>query len=262
MRVLPFPAVFCLLACSSSQPATTISQKEFPDPLSKTVVSTADWAPGQTITIENDSVDFREGAGGTIIIADPTTRRVTATASFTARADDDDHRDEALQSIADARAAFVIDGFVVKCLHGQSHGTSRSGSAGCKQLKVTIPAGSSAEPLDLHVIDLNGGVSTGGPLIPKSLALEERGLGPVELEVLPPIGSSVVVRAGFDVRVRLPATFAADQITLRGGKGPNDINTTAFPGMSNGKPFGAAGAGAVLFDVSTSEAGSITVLKL
>jgi hypothetical protein len=261
VRVRLHPAFFICAACASSQPAPGSTQKEFADPNAKTVESLTTWA-GEPITIENDAVDFVSGPAGTLIVVDPTTRRVSATATFTARASDDAHGDEAASSIADAKQAFGIDGFTVKCHHGQTHGSSRSGSAGCKQLKVTIPAGTTDLPLELRVVDVNGGITISGPLITKTLVVEEKGTGTVSVEALPNAGATILVRAGFDVRVLLPKTFAADHITLRGGTTTNDIDTSAFLGLSNDAAFGTPGAGAALLDVSTSTVGTITLVRL
>jgi hypothetical protein len=222
-------------------------------------VSASSWK-GEAITIQNDSVDFVAGNAGTVVTVDASATQVTAVATFTARADDT-HQSDAAQSIADAKGKFKLDRFAVDCPHGESHGTSRSGSAGCKQLKVTVPAGLPTLPLDLHVIDYNGGIVVSGEPVAKSFVIEERGTGTVDVRVRPVKGATIVVRAGFAVRISLPSDFSADRVSLHGGHAAPDIDTTAFPGLADNTSFGKTGEGAAVLDVSTSDLGTIVFAR-
>ena len=253
-----------LAACSVSSTANSITlktQKEFVDANPVTLTSATDWT-GEAIQVPNDSVDFVNGEGGVKVVVDSSATKVTATATFTARADDDAHESEAQQSIVDAKQTFTINGFTVNCGHGQTHGTSGAGSSGCKLITLTIPAGTAAKPHDLTVGDGNGGIELTGTVIAKNLKVQENGTGTVTVDVDPQKGSTVAITGGFDVVVGVPSTFAADSVTLTGPGDPKDIDTSAFTGLQSGSGFGAAGTGAASFSVTTGSIGTIKFVKL
>ncbi len=257
-------AIASLAACSVSTTSNSITlktQKEFVDTNDITLTSTTDW-DGSPIKVQNDSVDFVNGEGGVKIVIDANATKITAVGHFTARADDDAHISDAQQSIVDAKQTFTMNGFSVSCGHGQTHGTSGSGSSGCKLVTVTIPAGTAAKPLDLTVGDGNGGVEFSGTALAKALTVQENGTGNLAINVDPQKGSSVSIKAGFDVVVGLPGTFAADSVSLAGGQQASDIDTSAFPGLETGKGFGTAGTGAASFSVETGGVGTIKLVKL
>jgi hypothetical protein len=260
MRRVLVPVVVAVGACSSSAPPVSSLpvQNEIDDPESVTLTS-ADWN-GEPIAIHDDSVDFVPGASGVRVVADSTATKVTAVAAFTAKADDG-HDADARLSIGDAKTTFKIDGFAVSCVHGLSHGTSLSTSSGCRSLTVTVPAGDARKPLDLSVLDVNGGITLSGTPLVSRLVVQENGLGRMDIRVSPQPGATVTVRSGFDVVVALPAGFAADVVTLSGGQGTSAIDTSAFPGLMSGVGFGQKGAGAATLDVVTSPQGTIKLAK-
>ncbi|HEY8074697.1 MAG TPA: hypothetical protein VIF62_11315 [Labilithrix sp.] len=253
-----------LSACSVSSTANSLTiktQKEFVDSNTVTLTSATAWA-GEPIKIENDSVDFVNGTGGVQVQVDPSATKITATATFTARADDDAHESEAQQSIVDAKQTFAVDGFSFVCHHGQTHGTSGAGSSGCKLIVLTVPPGTAAQALDLTVGDGNGGISFSDKVLAKNLLVQENGTGDLDVKVDPQKGSTISITGGFDVTVGVPSTFAADSVTLTGPNDPMDIDTSAFQGLASGKGYGTAGTGASSFSVTTGGIGTIKFVQL
>ena len=102
--------------------------------------------------------------GGVTVISDPTYTTMTANARMLAMANTDD-KASADQSIADAKATF---GFTrpaageidINCGHGQSHGSSDSGSSGCELVEIHVPAGSATQKLNLTKVLSGNGTMT------------------------------------------------------------------------------------------------------
>jgi hypothetical protein len=257
-------AIASVAACSVSTTPNSItlkSQTEFVDTNDVTLTSATAWA-GEAIKVQNDSVDFVNGEGGVKIVVDASATKVTAVGHFTARADDQAHESDAQQSIIDAKQTFTMNGFSINCGHGQTHGTSGSGSSGCKLVTVTVPPGTATQPMDLTVGDGNGGINFTGTVLAKQLTVQENGTGNSVVDVDPQKGSTISVKDDFDITVGLPASFSADSITLSGGQQASDIDTSAFQGLQSGKGFGTAGAGAASITVTTGGVGTIKLVKL
>ncbi len=259
MRAVHCLVVSACVACtvSSPQPSSLPAQVEVTDAQTVTITSVAAWA-GEPITIHDESVDWQPGAGGVRVVIDGAATHVVAVATFTARADVG-HEDDGRESLADAKGAFAVNDFAVTCGHGQTHGTSLSASSGCKTLTVTVPPGSADMPLDVEVTDVNGGVSIVGVPVAKRLVVTEGGTGVLDVKVDPQKASTIELRAGFDVTLGLPSTFAADSVTIHGDS--SKLDTSAFPGLQDGSSYGKTGVGAAQLTIA-SGVGAIKVLKL
>ena len=259
-------AIGVLSACSVSTTANSITfktQQEFTDSSQPAKTSTADWN-GEAIKIVNDGVNPLTGAGGIEITVDPSATKITASAVFAARADDDAHKSDADQSIADAIQTFTIsedNGFTVECHHGQAHGTSGQASSGCKLLRVTIPQGSDTKPVQLTVGNGIGDLKFvgSGVLTASKLDVQNTGVGDMDVKVQPTKGATLSVTGSDDITVRLPGDFASDSVTIEGGMDETDIDTSAFSGMKSGSAFGTTGTGAASLNIKTSGVGKIVV---
>lgn len=230
---------------------------EFTDSNEPAKTSTKAWA-GEAIEINNGGVNPLTGTGGVQVTVDSSATNITVSAVFAARADVEA---EAKQSIEDAKATLQIaetDGkFSISCGHGGAHGSSKVAASGCKLLKVTIPAGSASQPLDLKVGSGNGDLTFNGTPVVSNLVVDSNGQGDVKVSAEPVQGARIVVTGENVVVVSLPSDFAADQVVLNaeGASTAEElaarIITTDFPGMESGKGFGTAGAGASELNVQT-----------
>ena len=219
----------------------------------------ADWT-GQSIIVEIDGVGFAEGStAGLQVYGDPSLKRVKATARVVARADDGARTDADL-SIGDAVKTFTMTedatSIRIKCGHGGAHGSSSAGDSGCEGVTVNVPGGSSTAPVVVQATVGNGDLVVKG--ITGSVTAKNNGAGDVDVTVTPIKGSTVDASSGFDVIVRLPATFAADSITLSGKK----LDTADFPDVTSGKGRGNAGEGAKSITVASSSGLDSTVVAL
>jgi hypothetical protein len=206
--------------------------------------STKDWSPTQTITIDDASVSFQGNGSGLTVTGDPTATKVTVTGRAVAYADDTDKASADL-SITDVLATVVItetaDGITVSCGHGSSHGSSSGGNSGCEALQVTVPSGTDAKPLNLVVKAGSGDVKVSGTV--GWLNANDNGAGDITASHTPTKGSVINIKGGFAVTLAVPSNFAADTISLTADV-PADVDTTAFPDVTNGKGRGTAGTGA------------------
>jgi hypothetical protein len=253
--VLGVFAIASLAACSVSTTGNSITfktQTEFVDSSQAPKTSTAAWN-GEPITISNDGVNPLTGTGGIVVNVDPTATNISVKAIFSARADDNAHKDEADASIADAIGTFQLTeggSFNIKCGHGQAHGTSGVATSGCKLLTVTIPAGSATQPHTLSIGDGNGGISFSGSVYASKLTVTENGQGDVSVKVNPVTDANIVVTGSNAVKVAVPSDFSSKVVTLNVG-GESDANsaaakariiTTDFPDMVNGGSYPTSGA--------------------
>ncbi len=243
MRTLVLPLVLGLsLVTGCSVAVTAKSQpryvKDIPAQSSKT-----DWA-GQTITINDASINTQGNGSGLTITGDPTATKVSVTGRTAAYADEADQASAEL-SMADVVATLVItedaNGITVTCGHGSSHGTSKGDNSGCDALQITVPSGTAMKPLPLVVKAGSGDVKVSGTI--GSLSIDDNGAGDITASHTPAKGSDVSLKGGFGVSLAVPSNFAADLITLSANTA-TDIDTKAFPDVVSGKGHGTAGTGA------------------
>jgi hypothetical protein len=219
-------------------------------------VSTKDWK-GEAITIENAGINPLGGTGGVEVKVDPTATKITINATISALADDDKKADAELNR-ADVLQTYQIvetaTSFAIKCGHGNGHGTSGVAGSGCKILRVTIPPGTALEPHTITVGNGNGAIRVGladGGGIPyvKKLLVDNNGLGDVSVRANPVKDADLKVTGEGAVAVALPGNLSVAKVTLTvdesdPAKAGARINTSAFPGMTNGASYPAAGLSA------------------
>jgi hypothetical protein len=246
-------AVGLVLVSASGCRIEAHTQTQFEDSSQPAKSSTKEWN-GEPITIQNDGINPLSGTGGVEVKVSLTATKISAEAVFAALADDDKKAD-ADASIRDAIQTLVINetasGVEVKCGHGAAHGTSGVAGSGCKILRVTIPAGSAAQPLKLTVGNGNGAIRVGLagdiPFVDK-LLVDNNGLGEVDVRARPVQGAELTITGERAVRVALPGTFSAQKVTLTvdeddAAKAAARKITTDFPGLPvDGTAFPASGA--------------------
>ena len=227
------------------------TQTQFEDSSHPAKTSVMDWT-GQPISIINDGVNPATGDTGVEVTAAANTTKITVSAVFAAHADDD-KKDDANASIADALNTLTIDesanGFNVHCGHGNSHGSSAAAGSGCKLLRVTIPAGTTAQPLTLTVGSGNGDVKVGqggdAPVV-KSLTVSGNGAGDVTVRSNPVPDATLDIKGEFEVAVQLPSDFSSKKVTLTVNEDdPMKAFArlhTQFPGLISGSPYPTTGA--------------------
>jgi hypothetical protein len=246
-----FGSALVVAAAASGCRIEAHTQTQFEDSSQPAKTSVMDWT-GQPIKITNDGVNPLSGNGGVEVTAAAGTTKITVSAIFAAHADDDKKTD-ADATIKDALATLVItesaNGFVIKCGHGNAHGTSNVAGSGCKLLRVTIPAGSAAQPLDLTVGGGNGDIRVGQsgdtPTV-KNLLVDDNGSGDVAVRTNTVPDATVVVRGENAVTLALPSDFSAKTVALIVNE---DDPTRAFArlhtdftGLISGMPYPLAGA--------------------
>lgn len=244
------------------------TQTQFEDNTQPAKTSTKEWN-GEAITIRNDGINPLSGLGGVEVKVSSTATKITAEATFAAYADDD-KKSEADANIREVIETLVINesanGFEIKCGHGRGHGSSGVAGSGCKILRVTIPAGSAAKPLNLTVGNGNGSVRVGlanaGDAAPfvNTLLVDNNGLGEVDVRANPVKGATLTITGEREVRVSLPSAFSAQKVTLTvdesdGTKAAARKITSDFPGMTgDGSAYPASGA-------TADAAGSLNVVS-
>lgn len=244
-----------LLAVASGCRIEAHSQTQFEDKTQPGKTSTKDWN-GEAITIQNDGINPLSGLGGVEVKISSTATKITAEATFAATADDDKKTD-ADASIRDAVETLVINetatGFDIRCGHGRAHGTSNVAASGCKILRVTIPAGTATQPLNLTVGNGNGSVRVGlanagdVPFV-NTLLVDNNGLGEVDVRARPVKGANLTITGEREVRVSLPTDFSAEKVTLTvdeadATKAAARKITTSFPDMAgDGSAYPKGGA--------------------
>lgn len=227
------------------------TQTQFEDSTQPAKTSVMDWT-GQPIKITNDGVNPLSGNGGVEVTTSANTTKITVSAVFAAHADDDKKAD-ADATIKDALATLVIqesaNGFVVTCGHGNAHGTSNVAGSGCKIIRVTIPAGSATQPLDLTVGAGNGDIhvaQSGDVPFVKNLLVDNNGLGEVLVKTNTVPDATIDIRGERAVAIALPSDFSTKAVTLTvNEEDPTKALArlhTDFPGLISGSPYPVSGA--------------------
>lgn len=251
--LVPFAALLFagLAACDVSTTANSItfkSKPEFVDSSQPAKTSVADWN-GEPIAISNAGVNPLIGDGGVRVTVDPNATKITVSAVFAARANEES---EAQDSIRDAIGTLAIDEsggqFKISCGHGGAHGSSDVAASGCKLLNVTIPAGSADKPLDLTIGNGMGNLTFSGAVTVSKLLVDNNGTGGVvDVKVIPVKGASVTVTGEDVVSVAVPADFSAESVILTVDESDPTaaaarIVTSDFAGMESNQPFPTTGA--------------------
>lgn len=207
-----------------------------------TKATDADW-DGQSIDVENAGVTR---TGGLQLLASATPR-VSATARMLAIADTED-KPSADQAIITAKETFQVltNGTVTtaRCGHGMRVASAASEDSGCDALDVSLPLGTDGKPLTVTARSAIGlVVASFADALLAGLALEGS-QGAMDVKVPSRAGAviTVVSKTGDAVMLNLPADFAADVVVLEAP--PEQIDTSAFPDLVNGKGRGEAGRGA------------------
>lgn len=227
------------------------TQTQFEDSTQPAKTSVMDWT-GQPISITNDGVNPLSGDGGVEVTTAANTTKITVSAVFAAHADDDKKAD-ADATIKDALATLVIEesanGFNVKCGHGNAHGTSNVAGSGCKIIRVTIPAGSAAKPLDLTVGTGNGDIhvaQSGDIPFVKNLKVGNNGLGEVLVRTNTVPDATLDISGQRAIGIALPSDFSAKSVSIKvNEEDPTKAFArlhTAFPGLISGSPYPTSGA--------------------
>ena len=125
----------------------------------------------------------------------------------------------------------------------------RSGKSGCEAITVRVPLGDATKPIKVSASAGNGDLKITG--ITGSATGSTKN-GDTTLSLTPSKGSTVSA-SGDAATVALPASFAADMITLSvasGSKGK--VVTTDFADVQSGKGRGNAGEGAASITVTAN----------
>ena len=245
-----FASALLVAAAASGCRIEAHTQTQFEDSSQPAKTSVMDWT-GQPIKITNGGVNPLSGNGGVEVIMAANTTKITVTAVFAAHADDDKKADSDA-TIKDALATLVIDesnGFNISCGHGNAHGSSSVAGSGCKLLRVTIPAGSATQPLDLTVGGGNGDIKVGQsgdtPVV-KNLLVDNNGVGDVLVKTDTVPDATLDIRGENALTVSLPTDFSTKAVTFNVNESdPMKAFArlhTAFDGMISGSPYPLAGA--------------------
>jgi hypothetical protein len=246
-----FASALVVAAFASGCRIEAHTQTQFEDSTQPAKTSVMDWA-GQPIKITNGGVNPLSGAGGVEVTTSATATKITVSAVFAAHADDD-KKSDADATIKDAIASLVIEesanGFNITCGHGNSHGTSNVAGSGCKLLRVTIPAGSATQPLDLTVGNGIGDVKVGQsgdvPFV-RNLLVDDNGVGDVFVKTNTVPDATLDIRGENALTVTLPSDFSTKAVAFNIEESDPDKAFarlhTAFEGMISGKPYPLAGA--------------------
>ncbi len=187
------------------------------------------------------------GVGGLEIRSDARLTRVVATATFVAMADTFD-KASADASISAAKATFQVGSVggktTVTCRNGTDNGSSKALDSGCEKVVVSVPVGDPKKPVRITARVPRGALTV---LVADAWVLEANltaAEGDVDalLPVVPGAVVSVTSESAGNVVVRLPASFAADKVTLDAPSG-GTVDTAAFAGLASGGGRGAAGTG-------------------
>lgn len=217
---------------------------------------------GQAIEVLNDGPNPALGVTFTVT-GSATATKVSAAAVISSQGEAGD-TENAGKANAEALESFTVSEvggkIVVKCGHSsKDYGSIKQASTGCKSLVVTVPAGDATKPLNLVVKAGNGDVTVTGVM--GSVLVEASGSGAATVSATPVVGSVISVAAEDDATLSLPASFAADIVTLAADEA-KDIITTDFPELKNGAAFGTPGSGAKSISVKcTGLLGKATIRK-
>ena len=201
----------------------------------------ADWA-GEPIDVNIQGVGVSVN-GGVTVTADPSAKRVRATARMLAMAFEGEKSNADL-SLTEAKATFTVSrsgsGVSVACGHGGSHGSSTAGESGCELVEIVVPAGTAAQPLSLTVRSGSGTLTLAlsGATINTISANSNGGLTTADLPATKG-GSISLVSESDDIEARLPSNFAADEVILQADAG--SINLGPFSDIKNGAGLGGRG---------------------
>lgn len=246
-----FGSALLVAASASGCRIEAHTQTQFEDSTQPAKTSVMDWT-GQPIKITNGGVNPLSGNGGVEVTMAANTTKITVTAIFAAHADDDKKAD-ADATIKDALATLVIsesaNGFNIACGHGNAHGTSNVAGSGCKLLRVTIPAGSATQPLDLTVGGGNGDIKvaqSGDTPVVKNLLVDNNGVGNVFVKTDTVPDAVLDIRGENALTVSLPSDFSTKAVAFTVDESdPMKALArlhTAFEGMISGQPYPLAGA--------------------
>jgi hypothetical protein len=248
-----FGSALVVLATASGCRIEAHTQTQVEDSTQPAKTSVMDWT-GQPINITNAGVNPLSGEGGVEVTASASATKITVSAVFAAHADDDKKAD-ADATIKDAIATLVIEesanGFNITCGHGNAHGSSNVAGSGCKLLRVTIPAGSATQPLDLTVGNGNGDIKvgqSGDVQFVKKLLVDDNGSGDVSVNTNTVADATLEIRGENALTVGLPSDFSTKAVTFNVNEDdPMKAFArlhTAFDGMISGSPYPLAGASA------------------
>lgn len=210
---------------------------------------TADWN-GEAIVIDIKGVGIAVN-GGVKVIADPNVTKVTASTRFLAMAFE---KADADLSIGDAIKTFTLthsgsdaNGEIrLDCGHGQSHGTSDSGSSGCEYVEVRVPAGDATTPLRIKTLSGNGTVTLqlAGATIGETLngrrGIEGNSQGDTDADLPATPGAEISLVSEGDLEAKLPSNFAADTVILS-TEDNQPIDVGPFTDIKSGTGAGGRG---------------------
>ncbi len=212
----------------------------------------------QTIEVLNDGPNPNIGAG-IVIVGAPGATKVTATSDIVALADDTEveNAKTAHKEVIDSFTISEANGKItVRCGHStKDYGTASQSGTGCAGLTVTVPAGTADAPVSVVTKSGNGSIEVSG--ITGSLNAEGQGAGTVAASVTPAKGSTIALLSDFDVTLKLPANFSADNVVVEG----DPVDVSAFSGLKSGAGFGTAGTGAASISVRSTGVGKATITK-
>jgi hypothetical protein len=222
---------------------------------------------GQAIHIGNQN-------GNMVVNGDPNATSISVSAKPFAFAD---NQTDGSAAITDVQATIKIDesqAGVVTITCGQAsaqHGSAGTGTTGCDDFTVTVPAGTAAAPLVLVAIASNGSLGATGLVLsdasPGSLTSDNGDVtvsvsgsavinaqnGTLSATVAPNKGSTISLTDGNgDVTLGLPAAFTCDSLSLQAqGTGSTVTVASGFtnPFTATSTSVGAAGTGAASLKV-------------
>jgi hypothetical protein len=220
---------------------------------------TVDWDGTKPIEIEIKGVGVSVN-GGVTVTSDPAAKRVTANARVIAMTFPEEKADADL-SISEALDTFKIDssGSVIRveCGHGTTHRNSNGGESGCELVNITVPAGDAQKPLAIKVLSGSG---------TQTLQLSNATISKVETNSngadinadLPATKGGIIslVAESDDIAVKLPSSFAADEVILQADK----IELAkGFEDIKSGAGRGTPGTGLASLKLTAKEFGKITL---
>jgi hypothetical protein len=149
--------------------------------------------------------------------------------------------------------------FVVRCgTAAAAHGSAPRETTGC-DLTVAVPAGSQAAGITLSATAHAGAIVATGPITGGIQLLSENGA--VSASIAPTAGVTVAASTQKgDVSLMLPASFAADALSLQAPQG--SVTIDGFPDVTPGSTSrGVKGTGAASITAS-SASGNVTLASM
>lgn len=216
---------------------------------------------GQVIEVLNDGPNPARGVTFTVTGAAGATK-VTAAAVVSSQGESGDNENASLanKETLDSFSVSEVGGkLVVRCGHAtKDYGTINRAGTGCKSLVVTVPAGDATKPINLVVKSGNGGVNVAG--VTGSVTVESTGSGDAIVSATPVKDSVLSVVSDDTASLAVPASFAADLVTLSADEA-KDVVTTDFPDLKSGQGYGTAGTGAKSITVRSTGLIGQAILK-